>query len=72
MKHWMLSLVIGIPLASILFGSLMFYFAFTSTDSDVRKDVREDVRDRALEDVLEQAAPLSKTSWRTENAGELP
>lgn len=64
MKRWMLSLVIGIPLASILFGSLMFYFAFTSTDSDVRESVREDV--------LEQAAPLSKTSWRTETAGEQP
>ena len=64
MKRLMLSLVIGIPLTSILFGSLMFYFAFTSTDSDVRKDVRGDV--------LEQAAPLSKTSWRTESTGEQP
>ena len=56
MKRWMLALVIGIPLASVLFGGLMFYFAFTSTDVDV----------------LEQAAPLSKTSWRINNPGDKP
>jgi len=60
MKRWMLSLVIGIPLTSVLFGCLMFYFAFTSTDSDV------------LQGVPEQAAPLSKTSWRTPSEGERP
>jgi hypothetical protein len=44
----MLALIIGIPCASIVFGVVMFYFAFTSADRDV----------------LQDAAPLSKTSWR--------
>ena len=47
-KRPMLILIIGIPLASIMFGAVMFYFAFTSTDRDVSKD----------------GAPMSKTSWR--------
>ncbi len=34
----MLALVIGIPLASVLFGIVMFYFALTSTDSVVAGD----------------------------------
>ena len=48
MKHRMLALVIGIPLASVIFGVVMFYFALTSSD-----------RNLLLDD-----APLSKTSWR--------
>ena len=50
MKRWMLALIICIPLASVAFGGLMTYFAFTSNDVDVRED----------------AAPLSKVSWREE------
>jgi hypothetical protein len=50
-KKLMLALVICIPLASVAFGCVMFYFAFTSTDDNV----------------FDQQAPLSKTSWRTEN-----
>ena len=50
MKRWMLALIICIPLASVAFGGLMAYFAFTSNDTDV----------------LEDAAPLSKVSWRAE------
>ena len=34
----MVALVIGIPLASVLFGIVMFYFALTSTDSVVTGD----------------------------------
>ena len=37
-KNKMLALVIGIPLASVLFGIVMFYFALTSTDSVVSGD----------------------------------
>ncbi len=47
-RNPMLALVIGIPLASVVFGALMFYFALTSTDSSI-----------LVEDV-----PMSKTSWR--------
>ena len=34
----MLALVVGIPLASVLFGIVMFYFALTSSDSVVAGD----------------------------------
>ncbi len=34
----MIALVVGIPLASVLFGIVMFYFALTSTDSVVTGD----------------------------------
>ncbi len=34
----MLALVVGIPLASVLFGVVMFYFALTSSDSVVAGD----------------------------------
>ena len=54
MKRWMLALVVCIPLASVMFGGVMLYFALTSNDTDV----------------LEQAAPLSKTSWRAVTADE--
>ena len=47
-RNPMLALVIGIPLASVVFGALMFYFALTSTDSSI----------------LVEEAPMSKTSWR--------
>ncbi len=47
-RNPMLALVIGIPLASVVFGALMFYFALTSTDSSI----------------LVEDAPMSKTSWR--------
>lgn len=49
MKRFMIALVICIPLASVAFGTVMFYFAFTSSD----------------ENVFDQQAPLSKTSWQT-------
>jgi hypothetical protein len=55
-KKFMLALIICIPLASVAFGSVMFYFAFTSSD----------------ENVYDQQAPLSKTSWRTENGEPTP
>ena len=48
MKRWMIALVVCIPLASVMFGGVMAYFALTSNDTDV----------------LEQAKPLSKMSWR--------
>ncbi len=48
MKRWMIALVVCIPLASVMFGGVMLYFALTSNDTDV----------------LEQAKPLSKMSWR--------
>ena len=49
MKRLMIALVICIPLASVIFGGVMFYFAFTSNDQSV----------------FDGQAPLSKTSWRT-------
>lgn len=48
MKRFMIALVICIPLASVCFGGVMFYFAFTSNDQSV----------------LDDQAPMSKTSWR--------
>ena len=48
-KVGMVYLLIGIPLASVLLGMVTLYFAFTSTDCDVR---------------LNEVAPMSKTSWR--------
>ena len=48
MKRLMITLVVCIPLASVMFGGVMLYFALTSNDTDV----------------LEQAKPLSKVSWR--------
>jgi hypothetical protein len=48
-KVGMLYLLIGIPLTSVLMGAVTLYFAFTSTDRDVR---------------LQEAAPMSKTSWQ--------
>ncbi len=47
-RNPMLALVIGIPLASVIFGALMFYFALTSTDRSIQPE----------------EAPMSKTSWR--------
>ena len=54
MKHWMLALVICIPLASVAFGGVMLYFASNSNDLDV----------------LEEGAPLSKVSWQKDAATE--
>jgi|GEM_PF-4671220 len=48
MKRLMIALVICIPLASVCFGGVMFYFAFTSSDQSI----------------LDDQAPMSKTSWR--------
>ncbi len=48
-KVGMVYLLIGIPLASVLLGMVTLYFAFTSTDRDVR---------------LNEVAPMSKTSWQ--------
>ena len=48
MKRWMLALIICIPLASVVFGGVMAYFAFSGDDESVHG----------------QDAPLSKTSWR--------
>jgi hypothetical protein len=48
-KVGMVYLLIGIPLTSVLLGVVTLYFAFTSTDRDVR---------------LQDAAPMSKTSWQ--------
>ncbi|XOV83356.1 MAG: hypothetical protein ACFHXK_21215 [bacterium] len=48
MKRFMIALVICIPLASVCFGGVMFYFAFTSNDTNV----------------LDGQAPMSKTSWK--------
>ena len=56
MKRWMLTLIICIPLASVVFGSVMMYFAFNSNDYDV----------------LEQDVPLSKTSWRAGQPQDRP
>ncbi len=48
MKRFMIALVICIPLASVCFGGVMFYFAYTSSDQSI----------------LDDQAPMSKTSWR--------
>jgi hypothetical protein len=48
MKRFMIALVICIPLASVCFGGVMFYFAYTSSDQSI----------------LDGQAPMSKTSWR--------
>ena len=48
MKRFMIALVICIPLASVCFGGVMFYFAYTSSDQSM----------------LDDQAPMSKTSWR--------
>ena len=45
----MVYLLIGIPLTSVLLGAVTLYFAFTTTDRDVR---------------LQELAPMSKTSWQ--------
>ena len=49
MKNRMLLLVAGIPMASILLGLVMLYFAMTGNDSVVSTD----------------ETALSKTSWQT-------
>ncbi|MEE4282515.1 MAG: hypothetical protein V2I41_11265 [Pseudomonadales bacterium] len=54
MKRLMIALVICIPLASVCFGGVMFYFAFTSNDQSV----------------LDDQAPMSKTSWRSSAENE--
>jgi hypothetical protein len=48
MKRFMIALVICIPLASVCFGGVMFYFAYTSSDQNI----------------LDDQTPMSKTSWR--------
>ena len=48
-KVGMVYLLIGIPLTSVLLGAVTLYFAFTTTDRDVR---------------LQNLAPMSKTSWQ--------
>ena len=48
MKHRLLLLIICIPLASVAFGGVMFYFAHNTPDRHVS--------------ATEQ--PLSKTSWQ--------
>jgi len=54
MKRWMLTLIICLPLASVAFGGVMLYFALNSNDINV----------------LEDGAPLSKTSWRAQDEGQ--
>ncbi len=56
MKRWMLALIICIPLASVAFGGVMIYFAFNTNDHDV----------------LQDSAPLSKTSWQTQTEDAQP
>ena len=51
-RNPLLALVVGIPLASVLFGAVMFYFALTSSDYSIEKQA--------------EGAPLSKTSWRVD------
>ena len=51
MKRWMLTLIICLPLASVVFGGVMLYFALNSSDVNV----------------LEDGAPLSKTSWKQQD-----
>lgn len=51
MKRLMLALIIALPLSSVAFGGVMMYFAFNSDDTTV----------------LEDSAPLSKTSWAEED-----
>ena len=48
-KRGMIYLLIGIPLTSVLLGMVTLYFAFTTTDRDVR---------------LQHVEPMSKTSWQ--------
>jgi hypothetical protein len=48
MKRFMVGLIIGIPLASVLFGAVMAYFATHTLDGRV----------------IVESEPLSKTSWQ--------
>lgn len=50
MKRFMITLVIAIPLCSVVVGGVMFYFAVTGYPGEV----------------LDTAKPLSKTSWQKE------
>ena len=56
MKRFMLILIVCIPLASVVFGGVMMYFAFTGSDQDV----------------LQDGAPMSKTSWRKQVEPQQP
>jgi len=56
MKRVMIALIIAIPVASIIFGGVMLYFA-THTDDD---------------NVVLERAPLSKTSWKPSAAPARP
>ena len=52
MKRWMLALIISLPLASVAFGGVMLYFAVNTNDVDV----------------LEDSQPMSKVSWKENEA----
>ena len=56
MKRFMLILIVSIPLASVVFGGVMMYFAFTGADQSV----------------VEDGAPMSKTSWRKQVEPQQP
>ena len=56
MKHRLLLLIICIPLASVAFGGVMFYFAYNTPDSQVSA----------------AGQPLSKTSWQARDAEQQP
>ena len=51
-RKWMLVLIVCLPLASVAFGGVMFYFALNTSDSNVMAD----------------GAPMSKVSWRSSEA----
>lgn len=54
-KNKLLCLVVGIPLASVVFGVAMLFLALSFNDQDVQ----------------EVQKPLSKMSWRANDEGEV-